>query len=512
MAEKINYGLSEAARMEQAAQAYGAASSQSVADLEQSYKDKVNELAKGIVTGMTQQEKDLLEKQVQDLGNRYSQAINATQGQFAFAQQQAQTTAAEMADQYAQMQDAQRALAEQALGAARTTTTPGGMTAAQRDAILQAQQVGAANLAYVGGAGAVPQELLAPEQRGTGGLMGVASLARNLYSQSLEAQKAASRAQLEGSRVNLQTALEARALESAMAREQKERDRLREFELTGFNAVLAAKQERDNKMAELLAAAAGADTRTEKDKALAELDMYQKKSDIDLKKSLALVAAQAKASGSTGVSQAASDLDAELTGRASAFGKNLMTAIARRPQGRPIGSAVTIDGKKYTLTLNGKEATIDELWNANKLISAFSVPGVAGLFYMNGNNVVHEVKVNGVPKAQYYPLENLNKQLNTLAGYLQKQKVSKEQAYTFANNVIGGLSDQDRLALRYLLGTADPGAIASILSISQTKTPTTSTTNKTSTPPLFFPTAGTGKPSTPKTPTPAPGPKPTTKK
>jgi hypothetical protein len=472
MAEKINYGLSEAQRLGQAASAYDVQSAQSVTDLEQSYKDKVNELAKGIVTGMTQQEKDLLEKQVADLGNRYSQAISATQGQFAFAQQQAETTAAAMADQYAQMQDAQRALAEQALGAARTTTTPGGMTAAQRDAILQAQQVGAANLAYVGGAGAVPQELLAPEQRGTGGLMGVASLARNLYSQSLEAQKAASRAQLEGSRVNLQTALEARALESALAREQKERDRLREFELTGFNAVLAAKQERDNKLAELLAAAAGADTRTEKDKALAELDMYQKKSDIELKNQLKIIGAQAKASGSTGVSQAASDLDAEITGRASAFGKNLLNAIMMRPQGRPTGTSFNLGGSKINIKINGKPATIDDLWNANKLPAAFAVPGVAGMFYMSGNNVVHEVKVNGVPQAQYYPLENLNKQLNTLAGYLQKQKVSKDQAYAYANNVIGGLSDQERLALRYLLGTADPGAVAGILSVSGTKTPT----------------------------------------
>jgi len=491
MAEQINYGESDADRARKAAEAFGASSTATLDSLGASYKDKVNELASGIVSGINKQEKDVLEKQISDLGNRYSQAIAATQGQFAFAEQQAATTSAAMADEYAQMQDAQRALASQTLGAAGVQLQPGRQTAAQRDALRQAQQTGAANLAYLGGAGAVPEQLLAPEQRNAIGVTGVAGLARDLYSQSLQAQRAASRAQLEGSQVNLRTALEARALQAAVDRETKERDRLAEFEITGFNALIAAKSASDAQLAEYLAAAASADTRSGKEKALADYEMFKKQEDLKLSNDLRRIGAQAKASGSTQVSQAADDLTAEITGRSSAFGKNLALAISRRPQGRPgpTDKAFNIGGTLVEFKLDGKAATIDRLYNANKLPAAFSVPGVAGLFYMSGNNVVHEISVNGVPEAQYYPLENLNKQLNTLAGYLQKQKVSKEQSYAYANNVIGGLSDQDRLALRYLLGTADPGAIAGILSAGSRSTPTnTSSTKPVSTKPVF-PTA-----------------------
>jgi hypothetical protein len=488
MAE-INYGESDAQRAAKAAEAFTQSSAQGITELEQKYKESVNTLAQGIVTGITPTEKSVLEKSVADLGNRYSQAIAATQGQFAFAQEQATKTSAAMAEQYAQMQDAQRALASQTLGAAGVQLQPGRQTAAQRDALAQAQQIGASNLAFIGGAGAVPEQLLAPEQRQAIGMTGVAGLARDLYNQSLEGQKAASRAQLEGSRVNLQTALEARALQTAADREQKERDRLREFEMTGLNAIIAAKASNDAKLAEYLAAAASADTRSGKEKALADYEMFKKQEDTKLQNDLRRIGAQAKASGSTQVSQAADDLTAEITGRSSAFGKNLALAISRRPQGRPTGTSFNIGGTKVDLSLAGKTYTIDQLWDANKLPSAFAVPGVAGLFYMSGNNVVHEIKDNNIPVAQYYPLENLNKQLNTLAGYLQKQKVSKEQSYAYANNVIGGLSDQDRLALRYLLGTADPGAIAGILSAgSRSTTTNTASTKPASTKPVF-PTA-----------------------
>lgn len=506
MAEKknpINYGESEATRMQAAAEAYATSSAQSVADLEQSYKDKVNELAKGIVTGMTQQEKDLLEKQVQDLGNRYSQAISATQGQFAFAQQQAQTTAAAMADQYAAMQDAQRALAEQTLGAASTQTLPGGLTAAQRDAMLQAQQTGAANLAYLGGAGAVPEQLLSPEQRTATGVMGVAGLARSLYAQSLEAQRAASRAQLEGSRVNLQTALEARALESAMAREQKERDRLREFELTGFNAVLAAKQERDNKMAELLAAAASADTRTEKDKALAELDMYKKKANIDLNNQLKIIGAQAKASGATQVSQAVNDMQAEVKGSSSVFGQNLAAAIANRPQGRPANAAEMV-----------AKGTVPRM---------YGIKGIPGILYMSGSSMlVHEQDVADPTKTQYYDLTNLNRLLTTTSGYLQNEKLSKDQQLLAVRRMLQAATPQEKIAIQYLFGFDSPelllvalkplpGATAKVSTKPRQKAVTALESGMLGYGTPLYTTKG-GTPTTTPNPNPTPNAKPTPKK
>lgn len=510
----INYGTSEATRLQQAADVYGAASSQTIADIEQSYKDKVNELAKGIVTGMTPQEKSILEKQVQDLGNRYTQAISATQGQFAFAQQQAQTTAETMADQYAQMQDAQRALAEQTLGAARTQTLPGGLTAAQRDAALEAQRTGAANLAYIGGGAAAPQEFLSPEQRGASGVMGVANLARTLYAQSLEAQKAASRAQLEGSRVNLQTSLEARAMQAAAEREQKQRDQLREFELTGFNAVLAAKTERDNRLAELRANAAAADTRTERDKALAELDIYQKKSDIDLKNRLKEIAAQAKSTGATSVSTAASNFLAEVTGSSSAFGKVLNSTLVNRPQGAPYekidkkGVAHTyirVGGAERELQRNNKPVSLSAfLADEQKMPSFLKVGAQPGIFYMSGGQLIHDTdplgKLNQPDKTKTITsLDNLNSVLNTLSGYLQQNKMSKATAATYVRNyIVQNVSNEERVAIRFLFGTDDPAVLSSIL-VPPTKTPTTTTQKP----------AATTKPTTPPATKPATAAKPT---
>jgi hypothetical protein len=432
----INYGPSDAQLANAGAQAYATNIAGSVDQMRKAYQDKVNELASGIVSGMTPQERAVLEKQVQSLGNQYSQALQSTEGQFAFAKQQAETTAAEVDKQYAAMQEAQRALASQAVGAVTPQYLPGMQTATQEDAVRQAQATGQANLSYLGQA------------------QGIGALARNLYSQSLEAQRAATRAQLEGSRANLQTALEARALQSAVDREQKQRDELRQFELSGFNAVLARKAEIDNKIAELRAAAAAADTRTGKDKALAELDFYQKKANIDLAADLKKIAASAKSSGMGAVSAAVQDVQAEVAGRQSPFGKLLETAIANMPQGRPTGTTFQLDGKKYT---------IEQLASMGKLPRMYGVSGQPGIFYMSGNQLVHEQKLDG-SKTQTYSLDNLNVVLNRASGYIQQNKLSGAQATTFMAGVLANqLQPQEKIALRYLFGTDDPANLAFIL-------------------------------------------------
>ena len=480
MAEQINYGESDADRARKAAEAFGASSTATLDSLGASYKDKVNELASGIVSGINKQEKEVLEKQISDLGNRYSQALAATQGQFAFAEQQAATTSAAMADEYAQMQDAQRALASQTLGAAGVQLQPGRQTAAQRDALRQAQQTGAANLAYLGGAGAVPEHLLAPEQRNAIGVTGVAGLARDLYSQSLQAQRAASRAQLEGSQVNLRTALEARALQAAVDRETKERDRLREFEITGFNALIAAKSASDAKLAEYLAIAASADTRSGKEKALADYENFKKQENLKLSNDLKRIGAQAKASGATQVSQPVLDLQAEVKGSQSPFGTVLDKILATRPQGRPTNVKIQ-DPKNRNKTI---EIPFDQAIAQGKLTKEYKVAGLNGVLYMSGNSLVWEKNPADPAQTELIPLGPLNTALKIAAGYIQNNKLTGAAAAAYLNQyTLQRLSTQDTIALRYLFGTEDASVLAAVLG--STKAPTIAKP--------FFETSGAGK-------------------
>jgi hypothetical protein len=495
MAE-INYGVSDAARAEQAVQAYGTASAEGIANMEQQYKDKVNELASAIVSGMSPQEKSVLEKQVQDLGNRYSQAIAATQGQFAFAQQQAATVANEAQRQFEELAARQRAQSTQAVGGVTTRFTPGMVTAAQEDAIAAARDQAAAGAEY------------------NIGMQGVAGTARSLYAQALEAQKAASRAGLEGSRVNLRTALEARALQAASEREQKERDRLREFELTGFNALLAAKADRDNKMAELLAAAASADTRSGKEKALAEFELFKKQENLKLQNDLKRIGAKAKASGSTQVSQAVSNLEAEVKGSQSGFGTVFDKTIASRPQGRPTTIKVQNSNGKIV------DMPFDQAIAQGKLTKQYSLAGVNGAFYMSGNSLVWEKDPLDPAKTELIPLARLNTILKIAAGYMQTNKLTGAKGAAWLNqNVIPSLTTQDMLAIRYLFGTEDTGVLASILSSTRTPTIASVQPPKPAGATAKISYSGYGVPSTTTTPkptntksTPSPAPKPTPKK
>ena len=513
MAE-INYGESDAQRANKAAEAFATSSAASVDALAASFKQKSDELAAGIVSGMRQQDRDVLEKQIADLGNRYSQALAANEGQFAFAEQQAKTTSAAMADEYAQMQDAQRALAAQTLGAASVQLQPGRQTAAQRDAIRQAQQIGAANLAYLGGAGAVPEQLLAPEQRQAIGVTGVAGLARDLYSQSLQAQRAATLAQLQGSQVNLRTALETRALQAAAEREQKERDRLAEFEMTGFNAVLAAKAASDAKLAEFLAVAASADTRSGKEKALADYENFKKQENLKLQNDLKRIGAQARATGATQTSQAVLDMEAEIKGSQSGFGTIFDKILAQRPQGRPTTIKIQ-DPKNKNKTI---DISFDEAIARGLLPAGYSVNGVKGAIYLSGNSLMWEQNPGDPASDKLIPLARLNTILKTAAGYMQANKLSGAKATAYLNQyVIPSLVADDIIALRYLFGTDNPGVLAAILASDRQPTIAPAA------PPAVKPQLSIGKggsltssqsrtPSTSPTPAPGASPKPTTKK
>ena len=467
MAEPINYGMTDADRARMAAEAFANTATTSIADAERQYQSKVNELAGAIVSGMSPQERSVLESQVQDLGNRYSQALAATQNQFAFAQQEAQMTSQEIQRQYQELAARQLGQAAGALGAVSPQYTPGMMTAAQEDAIAAARQQGMADARFITGA------------------QGVSGLAQSLYAQALAGQRAASQAQLQGQQLNLRTALESRALQAAVDREQKERERLREFELAGFTNVNNLRQSYNAKLAELQAAVATADTRTERDKAEAELDQYQAKSQIELERQLELLRAQTAAAQigqdmRTPEQKAADDLKQYELQKAIDLRNQMKLDRARAAlqAANEKPKELTAEQKQVELQAKGQDTKFSQY--VQKLLGskpttqkkATSIKDFEfeGKFYVSGGQVIRVLPITDPaqkePTKAAIPLYNINTVINELAGYAQENKPTIQQLATIVNNKLADLASTDRntfLALQYLLGTAEPGTIAQLI-------------------------------------------------
>jgi len=344
MATPINYGVSDQALAQAAAKSYAAQTGQSLDAMKNEFNTKVAELGASIVSGINPAERSVLEKQVQDLGNRYSQSLSATQGQYAFAQQQGQATNLAVQSELAKAQDTARALAAQSLGQAGAPTT-GGMTSAQLDAINAARQTGAAQLAYLGGEAAVPAGMQISPGAGQLGVSGISALSQQLSQNALLASQARSRAELENSRTNLETSLQAQALSAAAAREEAQREQLRTFELQGFRDLMNTQQSYNAKAAELTAAAAASDSRSGQQKMLAQLELLRKQEAITLQNDLKKISAQNRASGSqisASEKQAIAIDNAYNVGLGTKFGQTLVGNI------NSIGGAYAI-GKDGTL-------------------------------------------------------------------------------------------------------------------------------------------------------------------
>jgi len=467
MAEPINYGMSDADRARMAAESFATSATTSIADAERLYQNKVNELAGAIVSGMSPNERAALEKQVQDLGNRYSQALAATQNQFAFAEQQAQITAKAIQDQYREIAQRQLGQASASLGAVAAQYTPGIMTAAQEDAINAARQQGMANAQFNVGA------------------QGVSGLAQSLYAQALAGQRASTQAQLQGQQINLQTALESRALQAAIDREQKERERLREFELTGVTNITNLRQSYNAKLAELQAAVASADTRTEEDKARAELEQYQIKSQIELERQLELIKAQTAAAQvgqdtRTPEQKAADDLKQYELQKAIDL-RNQMELDRARAALQAAGEKpkeLTPEQKQVELQAKGQDTKFSQY--VQKLLGskpttqkkATSIKDFEfeGKFYVSGGQVIRVLPITDPtkkePEKAAIPIYNVNTIINELAGYAQENKPTIQQLATIVNGKLADLASTDRntfLALQYLLGTTEPGTIAQLI-------------------------------------------------
>jgi hypothetical protein len=231
------------------------------------------------------------------------------------------------------IQRAQQALATQSLGLAGYTGMPG-YSATAVDAQRAIQQAGAANLALIGGEGAVPagaqvRTPFSPTGAGTefaggpqAGLIGLSKTAQDMFLGSLLGAEARSLTETEQQLTNIQSQYGLDAARAVRERVQKEKDEVRNFIIQGMQGLLNLKAQQSTTQAQLEAAAAGADTRSGREKANAELDFYKRKSKIDLDNTLKTISAQARGRGASASEVKAIKDAIDITkGEESGFGK-----------------------------------------------------------------------------------------------------------------------------------------------------------------------------------------------
>jgi hypothetical protein len=332
--DNINYGASEAELASSAADAFQTSTAQAAQDYQAELDRLSAELSSKIETGMTAEEKAELDQRLADVQNRYNQSLTNIRANYGFAQQQSQTMAGQTQRSLMDIQRAQQALAAQSLGLAGYTGMAGGYSPTAVDAQRAIQQTGAANLALIGGEGAVPAGAqvatpFSPTGAGTemgagprAGLIGLSKTAQDLFMTSLLGAEARSLAETEQQLANLESKIGIDAAKAVRERVQNEKKSVRDFIIQGMQGLLNLKASQSATQAQLEAAAAGADTRTGKQKALAELDLYKRKSAIDLNNQLKIISAQASGRGASAAQiRAAQEAVDTAVGEASGFGK-----------------------------------------------------------------------------------------------------------------------------------------------------------------------------------------------
>jgi len=332
---KIDYGTSDAKKAADAAKAFGLSSAEAAATYQQDLDRLSAELSSKIQTGMSADEKADLDQRLADVQTRYNQSITNMRSNYGFAQQQSQAMAGQTQRSLQDVQAAQQSLAAQSLGLAGYSGIPGGYSPTAVDAQRAVQQGAAANLALIGGEGAVPavaqvRTPLSPTGAGTelsggpgAGLIGLSKTAQDLFMGSLLGAEARSLSETEQQLTNIRSQYgldAARAVRERVAREQAD---VRTFIIQGMQGLLSLKAQQSATQAQLAAAAAGADTRSGKVKSNAELDFYTKKANIDFNNQLKLIKAQASSRGAS-----ASQLRAFQDAANSAAGESSGFAVA----------------------------------------------------------------------------------------------------------------------------------------------------------------------------------------
>jgi hypothetical protein len=300
MAE-INYGQSAADLAAAAAESYDKSSQENLANINREIADESARMEAAIVAGMTPQETAAMNARINALKERAANVIASSRGAYQFAQEQATAASNLYSTQMEELQTAQRSLAAQALGQAQAPAGVGGYNRFTAEGTRALRENAAASMAAVGGEGGIPISSLVPttglmQTAGTG-LTGIEKERSLLFGRALTAGQARSLAEIQGQQMALATELELRANEAASEREQKERQRVADFKTSMFQYSTQLAAQIGTTLADLRAKAAGADTRTGKQIADAELKLYERKAAIDWKNTMKEIAARAKAAG-----------------------------------------------------------------------------------------------------------------------------------------------------------------------------------------------------------------------
>ncbi len=308
MADKINYGPSQATLAQRGVEAYTNAAQNNLANVKAEIDKVAAELAAGIQVGMTPEETAAMNARLNNLKNQAQTITGQIQASYDFATKQSETSQQEYNAQILAMQAAQREATAQALGQLQAVPTPTGYspTLAAGERNIRSQAL--AEQAYMTGPESIPQEMrpripgLLPTTPATaGGVVGVTGGTTKLFQSLLSQAQQSALANLATSQLRLQQELETEARKAASDREAKQREKYENFKISGVNSIINLTSDIGTKTAELEAAAASADTRTGRQIANAELDAYKRKAAIDLANDLARIRAQAK---STGLSKA----------------------------------------------------------------------------------------------------------------------------------------------------------------------------------------------------------------
>jgi hypothetical protein len=451
---KINYGASEAELAGSAADAFQASTALAAQDYQAELDRLSAELTSKIQTGMTAEEKAELDQRLADVQNRYNQSITNIRANYGFAQQQSQAMAGQTQRSLQDIQRAQQALAAQSLGLAGYTGMPG-YSATAVDAQRAIQQAGAANLALIGGEGAVPagaqvRTPFSPTGAGTefaggpqAGLIGLSKTAQDMFLGSLLGAEARSLTETEQQLTNIQSQYGLDAARAVRERVQKEKDEVRNFIIQGMQGLLNLKAQQSTTQAQLEAAAAGADTRSGREKANAELDFYKRKSKIDLDNTLKTISAQARGRGASASEVKAIKDAIDITkGEESGFGKLTKQRLANLE--RVFSGEITPPaGFKFDKANNALYRTSDKLktplWKLEFGVLAFNNGTAAKPQWV-------EVNMGGV-------LNKLTKQVGALQSLPKDKQLTKFTK--FFNQDSDLQSSVVRQALTVILG---PGA------------------------------------------------------
>lgn len=375
MAEKINYGESQAVLAQRGVDAFNTASQNNIANVKAELDKVAAELAAGIQVGMTPEETAALNARLNNLKSQAQTLTGQVQASYDFATKQTQTSQQEYNQQILAMQEAQRRNTAQILNQLQSVSTPGGYSSSQAESAENIRRQAAAQQAFMTGRASVPADMqriipgLLEESIGTqGGIIGVSGGSQKLFESALSSAQQSALANLSTSQLRLQQELESEARATASAREAKQREKYEDFKIAAVNSIVNLTSNIGSKTAELEAAAASADTRSGRQVANAELDAYKKKTAIDLSNQLATIRAQARSAGFSKEQVDAADL------------------LAKIARGAPTKVGEFTNSRIQTIGTTPRLLSTPRVDPITKKTTFLAAPGQAGLVTLNGKD------------------------------------------------------------------------------------------------------------------------------